>query len=158
MKSHTKIIIGQAILLLVVVILVYILYPRIDAIVTGDLIRFNPINAKVILISDEPEFSNPRYIEINDEEISFNLKPGKYYWKASNGIIKGFTNEFVIDSEVSMKVDIEENNAHLVNVGNVKINVSKTKGGQMIGHIILEPEQEDMIENAGDYTGRQQDD
>ena len=155
MKKHLKIIIGQIIFLAVVITAVYFLYPRTEISIQEDVVRFNPINAKVIIFSENPDFSNPRYLEIN-EEVSLNLKPGTYYWKASNDLIEGFKNKFTIESEVSMKVDVSENKSDLVNVGNVKINVSKTKNGVMVGHIILEPEESEEIENSGKYTGRQE--
>jgi hypothetical protein len=53
-----------------------------------------------------------------------------------------------------MNLKKEGNETDLVNVGNVRINVTK-KGGVMVGHIILEPEQEEKINDSGQYIGRQ---
>jgi len=63
-------------------------------------------------------------------------------------------NEFTIETEVGMKIE-RENESELVNVGNVKINVTRSKSGMMVGHIILEPNASKKIEDKGEYAGRQ---
>jgi len=159
MNKHLKIIIGQGIFLVLILAVVYFMYPRVEINVNNDLVKFSGINAKVIMISENSDFSNSRYIdlgEVNDAE--FNLKPGTYYWKADNGIISGLKNEFTIDSEVGLEIEREDNESDLVNVGNVKINVSKSEGGIMVGHIILEPDETEKIEDKGEYLGRQEND
>ena len=88
------------------------------------------------------------------DKISFNLKPGKYYWKANNQILSGFKNYFEIKSEVGMKIN-RDDEAELENIGNVKINVNKNNEGIMIGHIILEPDETEKIEDKGEYVGRE---
>lgn len=152
MKSKLFIM-GQAILIVVAVVGILMFYPRAKLDLEGNSVRFNSINANVIVLSSNSDFSNPRYVDI-DKEISFNLKPGKYYWKASNGVIEGFSKEFKIDSEVGLEIINKDGNAELKNVGDVKINVSRTKDGGFVGHIILEPEESEMIENKGEYVGR----
>jgi len=159
MSKH-KIIIMQAIFLVAVLTAVYLLYPKTNIEVNGDLVKFGSINSNVIIISENPDFSNPRYLDLEEsKEISFNLEPGTYYWKSDNGIIEGFKKEFTIESEVGMKINRnkseEINDADLVNIGNVKINVTK-EGGTMVGHIILEPEESEGIEDLGKYIGRQE--
>jgi hypothetical protein len=155
MNKHMKVIIMQSVFLIGVLIAIYFLYPKMNVDVNGDRVRFNSINAHVVMISENPDFSNPRYIDMNEiENVSFGLNPGTYYYKASNGFISGFKKEFTIGSEVGMNLKKEGNETGLVNVGNVKINVTK-KGGVMVGHIILEPEQEEKIEDSGQYIGRQ---
>jgi len=154
-KRHFKIIALQIIFLLGVSLLVYFLYPRTGVEVSGTVVKFSSINANVIILSENPDFSNPRYLDFEDRKnISFSLKPGTYYWKASNGYIEGLKKEFTINSEVGMKVDVEENGTRLANIGNVKLNVSKNSDGMMVGHIILEPSEEEDI-GAGEYVGRQ---
>ena len=158
MNKHLRIVIAQGIFLIIVVSALYFMYPRAEVDVNGNSVRFSSINANVIMISENPDFSNPRYIDLTDiENISFNLNPGKYYWKSDNGIISGFKNEFTIDSKVGLSIIRTENESDLVNVGNVKIKVSKSDNGVMVGHIILEPEESENIsdkENEG-YTGGQ---
>lgn len=131
MKSHFKIIIGQAIFLVLALIVIYILYPKANIEVLDNNVKFNSINANVILISDKPDFSNARYIDFSKEKnYSFNLSSGKYYWKSDNGIISGISHNFIINSS---------NNSDLEEIGDVKINISN-KNGVMVGHIVLEPE------------------
>ncbi len=148
-----KIVSLQVVIILAVLGVVYFLYPKIDVIVDGTNVNFRTINAKVIILSENPDFSNPRYLDFeNRNNITFDLNPGTYYWKASNGYIEGLSKEFIIDSEVGMKLEVEENSTKLANVGNVKLNVSRNKDGMMVGHIILETEEEEEIE-SGDYVG-----
>jgi len=155
-KRHFKIIAVQMIFLLGVALAVYFLYPRTDVSIDGTVVKFKSINANVIIISENPDFSNPRYLDFEERKnISFSLKPGTYYWKASNGYIEGLKKEFTIDSEVGLKIDVAENGTKLANIGNVKLNVSKNSEGMMVGHIILEPEEEKEIDNSGEYAGRQ---
>lgn len=159
MNKHMKVIMLQVIFLIVVGIILYSLYPKTTLNLEGNNVNFNSINANVIIISENPDFSNPRYIEIaNGEYTEFSLYPGTYYWKASNNYIEGLKQEFTIESEVGMKIDNEEGkNSSLVNIGNVRINVSKGKEGIMVGHIILEPEESEEIQNKENekYIGRQ---
>lgn len=159
MNKHIKIIIVQAIFLIGIAVVLYLLYPKINVDIDGTLVRFSSVNANVVIISENPDFSNPRYLELGERKnITFDLRPGKYYWKASNNLIEGLEKEFTINSEVGMKVDIKEGNeSKLVNIGNVKLNVTKNKEGMMIGHIILELNESEEIENSGEYTGRQND-
>ena len=154
--KHIKIIIGQVIFLALVLAIVYVLYPKTNLEVNGNFVNFRTINANVIIISKNPDFSNPLYIDI-EKNISIELNPGTYYWKSSNDYIESLKNKFTIELEVGMKIESGENESELVNVGNVKINVTKSKEGVMIGHIILEPEQAEEIEDSGEYTGGQAD-
>jgi len=110
----------------------------------------------VIIISENPDFSNPIYLNVSEKNnVSLILEPGKYYWKADNFIIQGLKNEFIIESEVGLGINRIENETDLVNIGNVKINVTKSDNGIMIGHVILEPDESEKINDSGDYTGRQ---
>lgn len=156
MKTSKLIIMSQTGFLILVLALLYVLYPKSSVSVNGDFVKFSSINADVIMISENPDFSNPRYINFSEaKNLTYNLSPGTYYWKADNGIIKGFSNKFTIDSKVEMKIERNENETNLVNIGNVKINVSKDQEGTIVGHVILSPEQAEKIEDSGVYTGRQ---
>jgi len=156
MKKHMKIIMAQMIFLVVILSVVYILYPRTEVILNKDFVSFNSINANVIIISENPDFSNPKYLDLSERKnISLSLEPGTYYWKSDNGVIQGLKNEFTIESEVGLSINRGENKTDLINVGNVKINVTKDEKGVMVGHVILGPEESEKIEDSGEYTGRQ---
>jgi hypothetical protein len=147
-----KIIMMQAIFLIGIAIAIFIFYPKMKIEVNGSNLNFNSINANAILISDNAEFSNARYVELGKgEEVNLNLKPGTYYWKASNKYLEGIKQKIEIDSEVGMKIE----NESIENIGNVKINVTKNSQGELIGHVILEPEQAEKIENETEFIGRQ---
>jgi len=152
MKANKKIIIAQVIFLMIVGAVLFLLYPKAKVEINGNLVKINSGNANLIIISESPDFSNPRYLELNNKTEEFNLAPGTYYWKASNSYINGLKNKFTIESEVGLKIDDKE----LVNIGNVKLNVSEGENGVMVGHIILEPEESEKIENKGEYIGRQE--
>ncbi len=159
MNKHIKVIMAQGIFLVLVLTVIYFVYPKTEIIVNGNLVDFNSINANVIIISENPDFSNPRYLDAEKgKKVSFELRPGTYYWKADNGIIEGLENKFTIESEVGLGINKTENETDLVNIGNVKINVTKNKEGVMVGHIILEPEESEKIEDKPEekYTGRQE--
>jgi len=151
-----KIIIVQGIFLVVVLSVVYILYPKTNINLNGNLVSFNSVNANVIIISENPDFSNPFYLNISEKNnISLILQPGTYYWKSDNGIVQGLKNEFTIESEVGLNINRVENETDLVNIGNVKINVTKDDNGVVVGHVILEPDESEKINDSGNYTGRQ---
>lgn len=155
--KHMKIVIAQAVFLIAIFSVVYLIYPRTDIKLQEDNVNFKSINANAIVISENPDFSNSRYIKVGrDENISINLKPGTYYWKPTNDYIEGFQKSFTIESEVGLKIDMKENDSTLVNIGNVKVNVTRTKEGILVGHIILEPNESQKIEE-GKYEGRQDD-
>ena len=147
---------GQVLFLILVISCIYYFYPRAELDVNKNGVEFNSINANVIIISENPDFSNPRYIDLSERKnMSYNLKPGTYYWKSDNGIIEGIRQEFIIPSEVGMEINNTGNETNLVNVGNVKINVKKNSDGVMVGRIILEPDESEKINDTGEYTGRQ---
>jgi hypothetical protein len=155
-RRHMKIVGLQIIIILVVLAVVYFLYPKIDVSIDGTQVNFKAINANVIVLSENPDFSNSRYLDFEERDnISFSLNPGTYYWKASNGYIEGLAKEFTIESEVGMKLEVEEQEANLTNIGNVKLNVSRNEKGMMVGHIILEPSQAENVENSGQYSGEE---
>jgi len=155
--NRTMKIVGvQLAIIILFMIGVYVLYPKIEINVSGTNVRFKTINANVIVLSENEDFSNSRYIDFRGKDnMTFNLKPGTYYWKASNGYIEGLSKEFTIESEVGMKIDVEDNATKLMNVGNVKLNVTRNKQGMMVGHIILDPSDKEEIVNEGDYVGSQ---
>ncbi len=152
---HKWFIVGQVFLVVIIAIALFIFYPRAQIDINGNKVSFNSINANLIIISSNPDFSNPRYVGLNDSSISFNLKPGTYYWKAGNSIIEGFSKEFKIESNVGLEIIEKDGNKELQNVGNVKVNISKTNDGGFVGRIILEPDASEIIEDEGNYVGRE---
>ena len=149
---------GQVIFLILVLTGIYYVYPKAEVDVNKDWVQFKSINANVIMISENPDFSDPRYIDLTERKnMSLNLVPGTYYWKSENGFISGWKNEFTIDSEVGIKINRSENESGLVNLGNVKINVTKNSDGMMVGRVILEPDSSEKIEDKNEtYIGRQE--
>lgn len=154
-KLNRVMIIGQVLFLTMFLSLVYFYYPKTSVDVNGNIVKFSSINSKVIEISENPDFSNSRYIDL--EELNnkpLRLDPGVYYWRSDNGLIQSIKNEFIIDSEVSLGIN-RENGTRIENLGNVKINITKGEDGVMLGHVILEPDESQEIEDKGVYKGRQ---
>lgn len=146
------------IFLVVVITAIYIFYPKVNVSVNGNLVKFDSVDADIIIVSENPDFTNPTYLDLKElNNASFRLKPGTYYWKADNGIIEGMKNKIVIKSEVGLGINRGENETDLVNIGNVKINVTKNENGIMVGHIILEPDENEKIEDENEtYTGKEE--
>jgi len=156
MKNKT-IILVQIVFLSLIGVAIFVMYPKVNLEVSGNLVRFDSINAEVIMISKNSDFSNPRFLDLREiKNISFELEPGTYYWKSDNGFIQGFKNSFVIDSEVGLGINKTFEKTNLVNIGNIKLNV--TKDGFLTGEIVLEPgESEEIKEDNVTYFGRQND-
>ena len=152
---HKWFIVAELSFVVLIVLALLVFYPRAQIDVNGNKVSFNSINANIIIISSNPDFSNPRYVDLNDSSISFNLKPGVYYWKAGNSLIEGFSKEFRIESNVGLEIIERDGNKELKNVGDVKINVSRTQDGRFVGRIILEPDTSQSIEDDGNYIGRE---
>lgn len=150
MKTKSVILI-QTVFLAIALMAVYLLYPKINASVAGNTIRFETGNVNILVLSDNPEFNDSRYIAVYNN-LTINLSPGTYYWRAGNGVIWGVSHRLDVNSEVGLRLN--ENDSELENIGNVKVNVSRTSDGSLVGQIILEPEQAEKIEN-GTYVGRQ---
>lgn len=155
MVKSKYVIMCQGLFLVLVFGMVLVFYPRAETSVSGNAVRFSS-DADIIIISENPDFSNSRYINLSEVgNASFRLKHGTYYWRADNGIILGGVNEFTIDSEVDLEID---NDSNLINIGNVILNVSENSDGILIGNVILGPGQMEKIENIDEtYVGRQVD-
>jgi|TARA_Y100000310_G_scaffold271999_1_gene286748 hypothetical protein len=153
--ANKKIVVGQIAFLLILFSLIYFLYPRVGMEVEGDLVRFNSINSNVIIMSKNPDFSNSKYVNLEDKEVLVKLKPGKYYWKSANNLIKSFVKEIDIDSEIRLRINEKNGDKELQNIGNVKLNITRGENGALVGNIILDTEQFEMIEDKGEYIGGQ---
>jgi hypothetical protein len=156
-NKHKMMIVVQVLFLVIVITGIYFYYPKTNVDLKDDWATFKTINANVIMLSDNPDFSNPRYIDLSERKnMTYNLKPGTYYWKSDNGVIESVSHKFTINSTVGMEINGSSNESDLINIGNVKINVVKTGDGVMVGHVILEPDTAVEINNSGNYIGRQE--
>lgn len=156
-RNHHYFIIGQIVFLLFIGGLLYYNYPHVDYVVNGNVVKFSSLNSDTIIISTSEDFSAPRYITFEKKDVFVNLEPGVYYWKPVHSFMKGWTGIIEIPPEVGVVLNNNQNNSNatIENVGNVKIKVSKTQDGVMVGHIILEPEENESVENKGRYKGEE---
>ncbi len=153
MNKNMLMMIVQLTFILGVIVAILFVYPKMEVEFDEERVNFKSINANAIIISNSPDFSNSRYIEVEDS-LSLDLEPGEYYWKSSNSFINGFSSSFVVDSEVGLEIEDDE----LKNTGNVKLNITESEGGFLVGHIILDPDESSEIENknGSEYVGRQE--
>jgi hypothetical protein len=129
--KYMKIVIMQVIILMVIVGGILMFYPRADIGLEGNLVSFDSINANVIEISDNPEFNNSRFLDLREENVSFRLVPGTYYWRAYNGVLEGMVHEFVIS----------ENETENIVTKDAMLKVEKDEKGGFTGKIVLEDEE-----------------
>ena len=66
-----------------------------------------------------------------------------------------FVKEIDIDSEIRLRINEKNGDKELQNIGNVKLNITRGENGALVGNIILDTEQFEMIEDEGKYTGGQ---
>jgi len=145
-----KFIIVQIAFILIVGSMIYVMYPNVELSVTGNVVGIDSVNTNAIILSKNPDFSNARYIRLDElEDSSFEIESGEYYVRGSNRLIKGFQKKILIESEVGLGI----NNSKLINIGNVKLNVTEEEG-QLVGHIVLGPGVEELIED-NKFIGRQ---
>jgi len=132
-------------------------YPRNNAVIEEENIKFKFRNANLILIDENPEFSSP--VQINASEVregKIYFKPGEYYWKVV-GVMESRTRSFIIKSRVGL--DLDENESKLKNSGNVVLNVSSENEAGISGLAILDVNVEYGVdlENDTNYRGEQYD-
>mgnify|MGYP001558794460 FL=1 len=153
--KHTHIVIAQISFLIIVGGLFYYFYPYVNQSIHGNIIFFNSENSQAIIFSKNPDFSNPKYVYFDQEEVYVQLEPGTYYWKAANDKLSGFENTIVITSETSLIITSRDNEQILQNIGTVTLNITKNKDGIMIGTIVLEEGDVEIIDDNGVYEGRE---
>ena len=66
MNKHMKVIGIQVMFLVVVGIALYVMYPSANIELYGNRVAFKSINANVVALSINPDFSNPRYLDFNN--------------------------------------------------------------------------------------------
>ncbi len=143
-------------------------YPRNNEIISGNVVGFEFKNADSILIDDNPDFSSPQMVDLNElgeiegeisEDIKLRFEPGTYYWKAVGNIFESKVRSFIIDSEVGLELKKGEDNSTITNVGNVAVNVSEERSGSISGLVILDVQVEHVVnpENNTIYRGEQYD-
>jgi hypothetical protein len=156
-KHHFFFVIGEILFIIGIILLLYFFYPKTKTIITGNFVKFDSDNANFIIISKFSDFKDPRYIDLNElKNLSINLSPGKYYWKSYNNFIEGFSHELVVDSDVALVINRTKNNSDLVNVGDVKINITKSNDGKITGNFLLDPSEAKEIEDKNEnYLGKE---
>ena len=129
---------------------VFALYPKVSVSLNEDKVTFYSIGSNTIEISKNGDFSNSKFIGV-DKSATIKLEPGEYYWKASNSFIQSFEKKIVVDSKVALNFEESDEGDKLRNVGNVKINVTKTENGSFVVFIYLSPYDEFIENNESGY-------
>jgi hypothetical protein len=117
---------------------IFYFYPRTSMEIEGSKVSFSSVNSNVIIISKNSDFSDSRFLDLKEEKnISFNLEPGRYYWKSSNSVLESFSNEFVLDEHEN-----ESEHQEGIITTDVKLKITKDEDGVLTGEVIFKPENE----------------
>jgi len=153
----TKIfIIAQAIFVFVVLVYIYLANaPKAVSPIAGKSVselEFVIEDADTIIVSRDPEFSNPTILE-EGEDIS--LPPGTYYWKVKNWLRESEVYTFTIETTVVLNLIEEQDKKFLENDGNVDVKVTEKKAGITTGSFEIEIGDNEEISEDKDYEGGQ---
>ena len=110
---------------------------------TNTSILFSIEKAEVILIDDNPGFTSPEEIRVEDNLV-INLKPGIYYWKAV-GVLRTEIRTLTINSEVNLKLKNLGDNYGIVNAGNTRLDVDVYNGTALVKSIKLDIDEEKKV-------------
>ena len=117
-------------------------------------VLFSFEKADLILIDENPDFTSPTKIYVEDNLV-INLKPGVYYWKVK-GDLESDVRKLTIISEIDLKlkkVDGEDR-YDIVNAGNVELDVDVFENGVLRDNIRLEIDEEKEISGTK-FIGRE---
>lgn len=89
---------------------------------TNNQILFSIEKGNYLLIDDNPEFSSPEKVFIQDN-LTLNLKPGEYYWKVG-GILNSRIRKLNVTSKIDIRLQSNNETYNVINAGNVLTNVS----------------------------------
>ncbi|PXY71259.1 hypothetical protein CXX78_00255 [Candidatus Parvarchaeota archaeon] len=123
-----------------------IIAPIDDLVTTENSILFEFEKASLILIDDNPEFTSPKKINV-ENNLVINLQPGFYYWKIV-GALSSEIREFTIKSEINLKLkksDSGEDSYQIINAGNLDLDVDILQMGEITGNIILKVDEEKEV-------------
>ncbi len=132
----------------------------IDNFVTGErAVLFSFEKGEVILIDDNPDFSSPDEIYVEDNLV-INLKPGIYYWRVLGELGKSEARQLTIESEISLKLrkspDDKNESYEIVNAGNEVLNVDIYEFGKLSGNAVLEVDESAHVSGTK-FIGREND-
>jgi len=107
-----------------------------DELVTSNTsILFSFEKGNVIYIDDNPLFTSPEKIYVEDNLV-VNLKPGVYYWKVE-GVASSEIRTLTINSYVDLRLRENGERVDVLNAGNVPLNVTIYNNQTIVGSIIL---------------------
>ena len=146
-------------LLFVIGVFTYFLINSPQAIApTGDIITdnftFEFKNARELLISTNPEFTNPIILK---KDFKINLPPGTYYWKVRGLIRESEVRNFTIKTRAEFILNESKTRYKLTNLGNVILNITEKSHNKTIGELIINVGESKEVEkkNQTSFEGKQ---
>lgn len=133
-----------------------VIFPIDDFTTTNKSVLFSFEKANVILIDDNPEFTSPQEIYVEDNLV-INLKPGVYYWKAE-GISSSEIRKLTINSEVDLKLKKSDIDGfyEIVNAGNTRLRVEVYKDNELTANVVLNVDESDKVSGTK-FIGKEND-
>ena len=130
--------------LLLVAVLVGYYNPKVTAPVSGysganSSILFNFSKSGALIFDDNPSFSSPERIPIEDSLV-IQLNPGVYYWKVE-GEVPSTIRNLTILSLVDLRLQLMDNKVFVVNAGNVGLEVLTYNGSRVVDKSLIAPAQ-----------------
>jgi hypothetical protein len=160
-----KIILIDGIVLLFSLTFIFVLYfnlqPQIQSPISGfavsDSVLFSFSKGNALIIDENPDFSSPRKIIVEDE-IVVNLKPGFYYWKVEGpgNIFDSAVRNFSINSHIDLRLTRVGEGFEVANAGNTELEVEVYNKGNLTGNLTLGKGRNDKIDGDS-VLGREYD-
>lgn len=125
----------------------------VDSYETADTsVLFSFEKASHMLIDDNPEFSSPEEIFIEDDLV-VNLEPGVYYWKVK-GITDSKIRKLIIESRVDLILRKNRDKYEVINAGNIRLRIDVYENETLQEEIILEVDESRNV-SGSKFLGRQ---
>jgi hypothetical protein len=120
---------------------------------TNSSVLFEFQNADLILIDDNPQFSSPQEIYVQDNLV-INLKPGTYFWVAQ-GLVPSEIRSLTIQSEINLKIKKSQDGPlQIVNSGNANLNVDIYENGKLASSVVIDVDESKEV-SGNKFIGKQ---
>lgn len=103
---------------------------------SNNTVLFTFERGEAILLDDNPDFSSPERIYVEENEV-ISLRPGKHYWKVE-GVLDSAVRELTIISKIDLRVrGVNDKMLEVINAGNNELNVEVYSNGSKVNSFTL---------------------
>lgn len=154
-----KMIIAEAVLVLGILVFLFFsmapnhVYPLQGMVVSEPDFVFEIENGEEVVLSVDESFANPIVLK---EGTDITLPPGEYYWKVRSRFRESDVKTFIIQGSVGLDLKTREESYELQNSGNVGLNVTQEKEGEISIFTIDVREFKEVEKDDSKYEGRQE--